>query len=398
MWLHVFFFIFFINTFVHPSCVRDDQRQKNWEEKLTKAILCSNIREPPNKNLTTVVAHFRLKTFNYEEDEELFYTYNWIFFRWTDPRLKWNPVDYDGINQIIVHPMDIWTPIRHVKNLKSIDEDTDNFSFSLFCQISSDGTVSCIPRVLQATVCTTNLKNWPYDVQNCTFIFGFGRGGKNDVFLTFNSTRGISALGAEYGNGWDIVNFESREIHNKNTELHLTYIVERRALGLVCMIVIPAVIIIVLTMTSLFLDVRDNNRLYFLVFSLLSHFYFLQAISENLPHHGPDTPRILIFIRSSIFVTVTAILLTLILKTLRKNTVSPPLWVIITTDYVSKNCLRYLIFVTYQDETNDFSENTANRNWSYFVSIVNAIFIYSFFVTYQILFIQYIPKPWTALT
>ncbi|KPJ04896.1 Acetylcholine receptor subunit alpha [Papilio xuthus] len=65
--------------------------------------------------------------------------------------------------------MKIWTP--KLSHYSSSGEDEFDYIMTA-CRITAKGHITCIPRVVHQTVCSTKLTHWPFDTQNCTFEFG----------------------------------------------------------------------------------------------------------------------------------------------------------------------------------------------------------------------------------
>jgi len=40
------------------------------------------------------------------------------------------------------------------------------------CLVQSDGMVTCVPRTVYSTICTTDVTQWPYDVVKCPLVVG----------------------------------------------------------------------------------------------------------------------------------------------------------------------------------------------------------------------------------
>ncbi|XP_050357157.1 acetylcholine receptor subunit beta-type unc-29-like [Nymphalis io] len=386
--------------YVSLECVIDNRSPtSDWEERLSEHFKC-NYKENilPNENSTTVAIQFILKNFFFDSDEVLFTIHSLMFFSWNDPRLKWNPDDFGGIDNIVTHSVFIWTPFSYLHQTKDVDKMSTFKYHTSNCQISCTGRIVCVPRVIHTTTCSSKLHNWPYDIQRCSFNFYIRNENKDKVKFTFNSTRGLSAFGAEYGSGWDIIDYETGENATGETKIYLNFVVERQALGCAAMIVVPSITVAILTMTSMVLDVENNIRFGLSIFNLFCNFCLLKTISEIIPHHGSDTPSILYFIHSSIYITVCSICLILILSSLTRKRCLPHPWIISFNDHVFNHpIIKHLVFGKWM-ETSVKSPDEADyvEKWSDFTFIINSLMFLIILIVYLILFLVFIPQPTTT--
>ncbi|XP_046973835.1 neuronal acetylcholine receptor subunit beta-2-like [Vanessa cardui] len=376
------------------ECIIDNRTPNNdFEIELHKDLLCNyKMFEPPDKRLTQIDVRVVLKYFNFDDKEELFTIDTWMYMIWNDPRLKWNPEDYDGIDRINMRSMHIWTPQPFLYHKEDFYE-YESLYYPVRCTIISTGNVTCIPRATHTVLCKTTLDNWPFDAHNCTLKFSIREGVKDN--MTFVSmTRGEYIYGSYNTTGWNIVDFKIMDNLTGNIKLSLTFITERQALGIAAVVITPSITLAALTVSSLFLDVKDNIRLALATFSLLSSFQLLDIISEILPHQGSDSPTILLFIRSSIVISTFSICLCLILRSLRGRGRQPYRWVTSFNNYVSKSRLNFLLLLQYQTLSELSSDETEKlEGWFVFTYIINNVYTITTLVVYLILFIVYIPRP-----
>ncbi|CAH2060936.1 unnamed protein product, partial [Iphiclides podalirius] len=335
--------IFLIHSCQTKDCVIDNRAPKTaWETQLRKDLIgCSDRHEPPDVNNTQVALKFILKSFYFGSKEENFYINTWLRLSWNDPRLVWDPAKYDGIAEVLLPSMLIWTPILRLYSASRLAGFEDIELYVSQCRISNAGRVECIPRVLHHSVCSTRLKDWPYDTQNCTFEFGT-RSKKDRVTFTFNSSRTV-LLGAEYGPGWNIIEHTKREDPNAS-RFYLNFMLERQGEGLAAIIVVPPLVLTLLTLMCMALNFDDGTRLGLLCFSLLNQFFFLQEISSDIPNSGADTPTVLLYLRTSIILTLIAIGITFLLRYLRRKCSPPSNIILMTTEKIIDSYGKYLVW------------------------------------------------------
>ncbi|XP_038208595.1 acetylcholine receptor subunit alpha-like [Zerene cesonia] len=387
------------------------------EAKLHQDVLCaynSNYRPvKDHKSTVTVKIRFALKYISFDSLEETFNLHSWVAMSWKDEFLTWTPSDYGGIKEIQVESHEIWTPRMALFNADASLYPSD--SIYTTCLLDSDGTVTCVPHMVHSGICRTSLRRWPYDVQNCSFYFGSWMHTGQQVNFTFYNTRPIVLDDYQNGPGWKLLNVTNEFLPGAYTccpnssypMLKYTFMMKREAGGPAAIVVIPSMVIVLLTLISQFLDIKDYTRLFLICFSLFGHFMFLTEIGYDIPKHSSDTPIILLFVRDSMLVTLTSIFVTLLLMSLRKRVVPAPTWVVSLNRVVNSGPGKYVVFTEFDpSESNDIKvltgESVSDANidekarisadWLQFANVLNSFVFIVTFIVYFILVCVYIPK------
>ncbi|XP_068624621.1 neuronal acetylcholine receptor subunit beta-2-like [Battus philenor] len=286
------------------DCVIDNRSSEiAWEQKLRDDLSSRNdILDAPANNTYVAVA-FIIKSFYFDDNEEVFSINSWLLVSWRDHRLAWEPNEYDGIKKISVNSLYIWTPTMKLYNHNGIN-DLD--FFVSICDLHSKGNVICAEQTLHQTTCSSKLKNWPHDIQNCTFKFGRSSGLVTFILSTRNA---VSVSESTVGPGWNITEYTSGNSPRSNDhskgesptsyiQFYISFLLKRQGQGLAAIVVVPPIVLSALTLIALTLNVERKARLSVLCFSLLNQFFFLQEISSDIPKQSVDTPTILIYLLS----------------------------------------------------------------------------------------------------
>jgi hypothetical protein len=103
----------------------------------------------------------------------------WVRVKWTDPRLAWNPEDFDGLKNTWFFVSDgmgggeaseIWTPDMYLWNQ---EEPMANTLANTFATVSSDGSIFWSrPGRIKSTCKYVGLENFPFDKLGCSLEFG----------------------------------------------------------------------------------------------------------------------------------------------------------------------------------------------------------------------------------
>lgn len=401
---------------VADTCPPDrDQEVLHDEGKLHQDLLCAYHSDyrPVKDHKTTVTVKIRLalKYINFDALEETFTVHSWVAMMWKDEFLSWTPSNYGGIEELQIESHEIWTPRMALFNADAALYQTDTIYTT--CLVAKDGFVTCVPHIAHSGICRSSLRSWPYDSQNCSLYFGSWMHTGEQVNFTFYSSQPVVTSDYQDGPAWKLLNVANERLPGKYREnttypmLKYTFVMKREAAGPAAIVVVPAIVIVLLTLASLLLDVKDNIRLILACFSLFGHFTFLTQIGYDIPKHSSDTPIILLFLRDSMIVTLMAILVTLFLMSLRRQVVPAPTWVVSITRLVSNGPGKYVMFTEFDPndtsdkrglaevgtstEVTDDDRSRVTGDWMQFANLLNSFVFAVSVLVYLILIFAYIP-------
>lgn len=396
---------------ISADCPASRINSPTHEHQLREDILCNyNTDFRPvkdHKKSVEVKVRFALKYLSFDMFEDTLTIHSWVALSWKDEFLPWTPGYYDGLDEIVLESHEIWTPRLALFNADATVMNSD--SFYTTCLVHSDGTVMCVPRLVHAGICRTNIRRWPYDTQNCSLYFGSWMHTGEQVNFTFYQSEPVVLGEFEPGPGWRLMGVKHGRMPGKYAccpnstypMLKYSFELEREAAGPAAIVVVPSVVLVLLTGAALLLDVRDNTRLLLACFSLFGHFAFIAEIGADIPKHSMDTPIILLFLRDSMLMTLVTILLTLCLMSLRRRVTSPPSWIISVNRLVSSGPVKYVVFTEFDPaEVNVLSEETpdgaetrakAAADWIQFSNLFNSVTFIILSLVYVIIMCTYIP-------
>ncbi|XP_014360538.2 neuronal acetylcholine receptor subunit alpha-10 [Papilio machaon] len=406
-----------ICCYADDTCPSERDQPLHDEAKLHKDLLCAyNVDNRPvtdHKKTVTVKLRVVLKYISFDSLEETFTLHSWMALTWKDEYLKWTPSNYGGIKEIQIESHEIWTPRLALFNADASLYQSDNIYTT--CLLDSDGAVTCVPPVAHSGICRTSLRRWPYDTQNCTLFFGSWMHTGEQVNFTFYNNSPIVMDDYQNGPGWRLTNVLNERMPGKYSccpnstypMLKYTFMLKREAAGPAAIVVVPSIAIVILTLTSLVLDIKDNTRLFMICFSLFGHFIFLTEIGYDIPKHSADTPIILLFVRDSMIVTLAGVVVTLVLMSVRRRVVPPPAWLAAANRLVTSGPGKYVVFTEFDPcdttEVKTLSDdgNGSNLNeeksrtaseWILFANLLNSVVFIVALIVYLVLIISYIPR------
>lgn len=391
-------FLHVSQAYVDPEeCVIDYRSLVNvWELRLNNTLMCNYNANTPPKPLNgsdsiVVKPFFIVKSFQLWSEEQEFRVFTWTHISWKDERLQWNPNSFDGIDETKMKSFKLWMP--GIKLYNSISDLYDQ-SFDPFipCRISKNGRVECISYIEFQTKCLIDLSDWPFDTQVCSLQFGPWAVAGTRVRLDVDS-EAVSFIGSEYGAEWDIMDYAQEEDQDAEIQIKLYFTLMRHTTNLAAIIVFPSILLSILTILTLFLDVRCYTRFFVACFSLMCHFYHLSELVMNIPKHSNNSPRILIYFRGSVIITFISICLTLLMKFLCERVVPVPNFIAILNKNVYETYAKSVIRPRWEVATDDDDKKEIAKAWTDFVSLLNSVWIYVSVSVYIVMCSVFIPTP-----
>lgn len=383
------------------ECLIDNRSLKNvWEERLHDKLMCNYNSwlppEPLNGSDSIVVSlRFIVKSFKFVSEKQEFSIFTWPYITWKDTRLKWNASNYEDIDETVMDSGKLWIPGIMPYNSIS-DSYADRYRYDPFmpCNVNSDGSVSCLSEIKFQAKCATDLNDWPFDTQVCSLEFGAWAVQRYRVRLDF----GIKAVsfigpGSLDGADWDIIDYSQEENQDAVRQLKIYFTIMRHTEMLAAIVIYPSILLSVLTLLTLFLDVRCTNRLFVACFSLACHFFFLSELAMDIPVHSKDSPRILLYFRGSVIMTMTSIVLTYLLKFLCEMEAPVPNFIAIANEYAYKTYGKYVFHPRWGVASDDVDKIVHVKAWTDFANMLNSIWIFVCLMIYVIMCCVFIPSP-----
>lgn len=384
-----------LNITLAEDCVINNMPERMaFEKQLRRDLACDPMRriEPPNNSSNfNVNLKFVLKRFNFDSDVGVMAIQTWMFISWKDERLKWDPEKYYSIKSTRMLSINMWHPGFRLFN-SALSNDFDRYYYA-WCVLKNTGQVHCVVRITHSAICKVNLTDWPYDQQKCSFEFG-AWSAKSSSFKLNVTSRAITMFGADYEAEWVITDYRQEVNTSAERQLKMIFTLDREAASLAAIVVYPAVILTVLSVTSLFLDVRRFVRLSVACFSVLGHYFFLATIASKIPRQNSYPPNLLLYYRSSMVLTVLIILVSFFLRILCKLKSTPQSYIISINDAVFQSNGKYLIFPHWNvDDDSILDIKRFSQDWTKFANIIHCVFGVVTIVAYVSLYCVLVPKP-----
>jgi len=213
----------------------------------------------------------------------------WLRYYWNDKNLKWNPEDYNNISFLSLktdheYDMSIWVPDIYLYN--TAENPLENLASSNALVHSNGDILWSRPGMITST-CSFQLRDFPYDQQNCTLKFGSWS--YSGIFLNLLKDS-LDISNYQTNEEWDLI----ETTITKNTEYYsccpepyydITFnLIVRRKNGYYNLnIILPTFATASLMILTLIVPWDSGERISFAATVMLSLIVFLLILSENLP-------------------------------------------------------------------------------------------------------------------
>ncbi|XP_011641218.1 acetylcholine receptor subunit alpha-like 2 [Pogonomyrmex barbatus] len=381
--------------------------------RLKKYLLCNyDMTIRPNHHRTVTNVTLRLMPKLMEFTGGVLTLHSWMSYSWTDMHLTWTPSDYDGITYIHLKTYHLWMPDLYVYNSGDMSNDEYNI-ISTNCLIFNTGSVVCVPPAKYVSKCDLDYTYWPYDQHTCRIILGSWShtGEEIDVHL---DGKGVSMNSYENNTEWDLKFVNAEKIVKKYTccpndtfpRIDFTFLLTRHHGINHSSYVTPAIVLVFLTLTVLWLDSRSVERVAIASINFICHLLCMFDLQWNLPYNGIKVPHILLFYRDSLSLATFALILTVLLRKLQDMSIEMPSWISSTTTFVLNNKAgRFLILNNEESKIIDgdiVNEDGSNlpksgmemkeSSWRHFAAIVEWLSFFCVILTYVIILVTLVPS------
>ncbi|XP_048826340.1 neuronal acetylcholine receptor subunit beta-2-like isoform X2 [Brienomyrus brachyistius] len=269
------------------------------EERLVNHLLDPErynklIRPAVNKSqrVTVAIQVSLAQLISLNEREQIMTTNVWLTQEWNDYRLMWNPEEHEGIQKLRMPSRHIWLP-----DIVLYNNADGTYEVSFYCNavVSSNGDIFWLPPAIYKSACKIEVKDFPFDQQNCTLKFRSWTYDHTEIDLILTSDFASRDDFTPSGE-WDIVSLPGRKNEDPNdvTYLDITYdfIIKRKPLFYTINLIIPCVLITSLAILVFYLPSDCGEKMTLCISVLLALTVFLLLISKIVPPTSLAVPLI----------------------------------------------------------------------------------------------------------
>ncbi|XP_077270192.1 acetylcholine receptor subunit alpha-like 2 isoform X2 [Temnothorax americanus] len=382
--------------------------------RLKKYLFCDyDFTVRPNHHKTVINVTLKLMPKMMEfAGEGILTLHSWMSLSWTDTYLTWTSSDYNGITYIHVKSYDIWLPDLHIYNSGDMSND-EHSTFDTECLLFNTGSVICVPSVKYISKCDPDYTYWPHDQHTCNITLGSWSHTGEEIDVHLDGT-GVNMNGYENSTEWDLKLLNAEKIVKKYKccpndtfpKIDYTFLLTRHNDINHRSYVTPAIALIFLTLTVLWLDSRSVERVAIASVNFICHLLCMFDLHWLVPYNGVNPPNIMLFYRDSLALATFALILTALLRKLQSMSMEMPSWMFSTTTFILSN--RAGRFLVLNDEESKIAgggivaEDSSDlpksgmrmkeSSWRHFAAIVEWLSFFCVILTYVIILITLVPS------
>ncbi|XP_043959083.1 5-hydroxytryptamine receptor 3A-like [Gambusia affinis] len=117
------------------------------------------------------------------ETEQSFISYIWIYLRWDNEHIWWDPEQFCGLDHILVPTQLLWIPDLTIEEMT----EQDKASPSPYLNIRSHGWVEFRNDQVVISFCKMKVYRFPFDIQSCNISFMSIMHPSEEITLFYNS-------------------------------------------------------------------------------------------------------------------------------------------------------------------------------------------------------------------
>ncbi|KAM8823986.1 5-hydroxytryptamine receptor 3A [Synchiropus picturatus] len=224
-------------------------------------------------------------------------THVWILVGWTNEILTWNASEFCGISSLSVPRTMIWNPDLYI-----LEDSSDGGTLvkGPMVILDSMGEAASFITGKLTTVCSLNLRLYPFDIQNCNISFmslsmsedelqlGLL---KEEVIKKQLSSRVLITKGEWELIKMDVLQSSQEGIMNKS-QLRYEVTLKRKPMLHIINFIVPLFYLLILDLASFFISHSSGEKLSFKVTVLLSISVLLLILQDMLPSTEDQLPLI----------------------------------------------------------------------------------------------------------
>ncbi|XP_041360328.1 acetylcholine receptor subunit beta-like [Gigantopelta aegis] len=262
-----------------------------------------------------------------ESTQELSSTVLLVAF-WNDPRLKWDPAEYGGLQSVMFPSSEMWTP-----DLRLLHTQYGNFEHILKepARVMYDGSVAWASHLKISSHCPVDISDFPFDAHVCKVLLAAGSYTSQQIHLQFlNSGRHQDDDGSgrttTVCSVWDLVSKNidghvGRILHPEIFEyIAISVGLQRKSNFYHCVVTGPAVLVGLLVPVVFLLPAETTGKTSLGVCILLTLSVCLKMFVDVLGTNRSSAPRIAIFYVTTMALTsISVIMAAVVTSTARRG-------------------------------------------------------------------------------
>ncbi|VDP11367.1 unnamed protein product [Soboliphyme baturini] len=232
-----------------------------------------------------------------------------LYMKWTDYHLRWNPVQYDNIQLLIVPSSMVWLP-----DIVLCNNADGNYEVSFYSnvRVESNGDVLWVPPAIYKSTCTMNVQYFPFDEQTCQMVFRSWTYSKEELKLSWRSGKKFVELEVYSPSSiWDITDAPGA-LSDSDSKLIFFLFIRRKPLFYTVMLIVPTILMAYMTVMVFYLPAAVSEKMTLTVNLLLALVVLLLLVSKIMPSNSDAIPLIAKYLLLTFAMNIGAIMMTIV--------------------------------------------------------------------------------------
>ncbi|KAK3602107.1 hypothetical protein CHS0354_030456 [Potamilus streckersoni] len=217
-----------------------------------------------------------------------------VYITWMDPRMMWNPLNYNGLYTTTIPVSDLWTPNLIVGN--SFDKIEPIGADWMRVRYYANGFSLYSPGDVFKTTCSVDVTFYPFDTQSCKIMLIPWGSLPNEITIIASSDVVFQTFFSENGE-WEVL---STSVVTDETVIfpfiQFNIKMKRRPTFFLVNVILPIIFLGLLNILVFLLPAESGERISFAITVLLSIAVFLTLVGDNLPKTSKPMSMICYFL------------------------------------------------------------------------------------------------------
>ncbi|XP_077993949.1 acetylcholine receptor subunit alpha-like [Glandiceps talaboti] len=249
----------------------------------------------------------------------------WMTQEWTDFRLTWNPMNYSGVDTLVIAFEKLWYPDMV---LYSSADGKYDLPKSLNARLTSDGVIRAAPPAVLVSPCVINIRFFPFDVQRCSLKIGTWEYNGNETIL---KPKQDFVVKEDFLRNveWEMIDSHVEDLLIKYpccpyvySNIVYTLVLKRRPLYYITNIIIPCVFMSFITLSVFYLPPDSGEKITLSISILLALSVLHLLVADIMPPTSETTPLISKYLLFCMSIVMSSIIITIIVLNVHHRTPS----------------------------------------------------------------------------
>ena len=230
--------------------------------------------------------------------------------QWIDEAIVWDNAEYGNITSVFMGYKDVWIPevilTNPAQKLDSFGKEWQKIRYY------SSGKAYWFPGDLLKSTCPLNVRNFPFDIQECSIeLYAWGYM-SSEVTLKSVSDDINTVLLSDHGT-WNVIKTTAKAVDvNNASKITFTFVLERKSQYVIVNIILPILFLCLLNVLVFILPAESGERVSYAITVLLAIAVFMTIVSDTLPKTSEPMPLIAYFLMFDLIVSAVISLFTIL--------------------------------------------------------------------------------------